>query len=115
MPGSTAPRPKATFPGSPGSSWARTITSCWISGCSAEPRLPVLDQLAGVAGEDLLAVGAERAQLLREILHHVALAHLLRIVGGEDDACGRNLHERRLDGGDLAAESGGIEEDVVAQ
>ena len=42
--------------------------------------------LLDVAGQDRLAVLAERAQLLDEVAHRGALADFLRIVGGEHDA-----------------------------
>jgi hypothetical protein len=46
----------------------------------------LLQQLAGVAGKDGLALLAERAQLLDEIANRRAVADFLGIVGGEDDA-----------------------------
>src|SRR4051812_33517040 len=45
----------------------------------------------------------------------MAFAHFLRIVGGECNARGWDFHQRRLDRGNLAAEAGGVEDDVVAQ
>ena len=46
----------------------------------------LLQQLADVAGQDRVAVLAERAHVLDEIAHRRALANFLRIVGGEHDA-----------------------------
>src|SRR6266446_6427510 len=56
----------------------------------------LLEQLADIARQDRLAVLAQRAQLLDEVGDRRALADLLRIVGGEDDARRRDLDQRTL-------------------
>ena len=77
--------------------------------------MPSLDELADIAGQDRLAVPAERGKLLDEIAHRRAIADLLRVVGGEHDARSRDLDQRAFHRADGTAEAGGVEHDVVAQ
>src|SRR5712691_9377884 len=77
--------------------------------------VPLLEQKTDIAGQDLLARRTERADVRDEIAHRLAGADFLGIVGGEHDARGRNLHQRRLHRADGAAEAGGVEHEIAGE
>src|SRR5712691_1757762 len=77
--------------------------------------VPLLEQKTDIAGQDLLARRTERADVLDEIADRLAGADLLGIIGGEHDARGRDLHQRRLHRADRAAETGRIEHEVAGE
>src|SRR5690349_18430272 len=72
-------------------------------------RLNAAEQQGRIAFEDFLAIGAERLQLIDELLYARSIADLLRIVGAEDAARRRQFQKRRLNRLDLAAHAGGVE------
>ena len=71
---------------------ACSVAECRV--CALRRLRGLLQELVDVAGEDRLAILAERAQLLDEIAHRRAVADFLRIIGGENDARRRDFDQR---------------------
>ena len=76
-------------------------------------RRRLLEHKPDIAGENALAVGAERAQFADEIAHRFAFSDFLRIIGGEHDARSGNLAQTRFDRADAAGKAGGIEDKIA--
>src|SRR4051794_36705104 len=72
-------------------------------------------ELVHVAGENRLALVAERAQLPDKITHCCPIANFLRIIRGKDDARSWNFNERTFHRANCAAEPRGVEHHIVLQ
>src|SRR5215211_494150 len=83
-------------------------------GCASCGRA-LLEEKANIAGKDLLTPRTEGANVRNEVTHDLARTDLLRIVGGENDARGRDLDQRGFHGSDRPAEAGGVEHQVVRE
>src|SRR5215475_3308270 len=83
--------------------------------CALRRLRRLLQELVDVAGQNRLAILAERAQLHHKIAYRRAVADFLRVVGGEDDARGRDFDQCAPYGAHGPAEARGIEHDVVPQ
>ena len=66
-------------------------------GCASCGRA-LLEEKADIAGKDLLTPRTEGANVRNEVTHDLARTDLLRIVGGENDARGRDLDQRGFHG-----------------